>query len=89
MLTSITANFFLTGKILDQQYLDSYNQIFFESLCTGGSASSCNTALGEDKGFNNVLYNHYDYLISKYQLVQAATVPYNLTAVFPTATQLL
>jgi len=37
LLSTITANFFTVGGLMDDQYLKSYNALFFDNLCTGST----------------------------------------------------
>lgn len=84
MLGSVTSTFFTFGELMDDQYLVEYNRLFFDNLC---SNSSCQTALGEDKGLNNILYNYFDYIVAKYQGVIASAGTYNLAVLYPQAKQ--
>lgn len=42
LLSSLTSKFFALGSIFDQTYLDNYNNLFFDSLCT--STTTCLTS---------------------------------------------
>jgi hypothetical protein len=71
---------------MDDQYLAAYSSLFFDNLCT--SSSTCQAALGEDKGLNNILYNYYDYMIGKYQGVIAANGAYNSAVLYSPTIQI-
>lgn len=86
MLTEVTTNLFLLGKVLDEQYLTQYNKLLYQNLCLS-SSTSCRINLGEDKGLNNILFNYYDSLIAQYQLVLSATPPYNATILYSNSAQ--
>jgi hypothetical protein len=84
LLGNVSTNFFYLGNILDNTYLQDYNLIFYSNLCS--NATICNYELGEDKGLNVILFNYYDYIVSKYIQVASAN-NYNISSLYSQSVQ--
>ncbi len=56
----------------------------YTSLCVGGGV--CRYDFGEDKGLNVILYNYYDYIISKYLEIRSVS-SYNLSVLYSDSVQ--
>lgn len=75
LLGNVSNSFFYLGDILDQQYMERFNELFYSNLCK--ASTDCNTILGENKGLNVILLNYIDYVVSKYNVIKASS-NYNL-----------
>lgn len=54
------------GNIFSHTYVQQYNTLFFNSLCSATNSPDC-SLYGQSQGLNDVIFYYFDYAVGKYE----------------------